>query len=459
MADGTTETRQDEASGTTDGAAKVAERVLRFDRSPIGATREGPSGGLIVSGNIRRTGVLDYKLPDGSTRKELCHPDEVFHTDSRESFAGAPITEGHPGKVHPGNWSDHAVGHMQGKPQREGSFLAGDLHIQDGDTIDKIKSGKLKEISCGYDCSLDMTPGVYNGEAYDAIQRNVRGNHVALGPRGWGRAGPEVSLHTDGGVSYVVEEEATSVATAETVASARTDAPNTAPTFPAMDEATKAALEKAAADLKLANEQIAKLTQDAADLAATKAKLAEAEAEKRLLETQAARADGTAAKAAEKAREDARVDEKVSLIETARKVFASKEDPTGSKWRADGKDADAIRVEILKHIEPDFVLTNTDGTSLEGGALLAVYRNALVHHEKVQAARHGAAAAAGGERIDAMKKNSGEGEGGDDDEDTCDAMKDRDDMIKAQAGRFIPASARDPRRANGMRDGAGKTVS
>lgn len=38
---------------------------------------------------------------------------------------------------------------------------------------------------------------MHNGEHYDAIQRNIVVNHIALGPKGWGRAGPEVAVKTD----------------------------------------------------------------------------------------------------------------------------------------------------------------------------------------------------------------------------------------------------------------------
>jgi hypothetical protein len=45
---------------------------------------------------------------------------------------------------------------------------------------------------------LDFSaPGVWQGQHYDAVQRKIRGNHVALGPKGWGRAGPEVRLRLD----------------------------------------------------------------------------------------------------------------------------------------------------------------------------------------------------------------------------------------------------------------------
>lgn len=54
-----------------------------------------------------------------------------------------------------------------------------------------IQAGK-RELSAGYRCIYDMTAGVWNGLRYDAIQRNIRGNHLALVSEG--RMGPDVAV-------------------------------------------------------------------------------------------------------------------------------------------------------------------------------------------------------------------------------------------------------------------------
>lgn len=54
-----------------------------------------------------------------------------------------------------------------------------------------IQAGK-RELSAGYRCIYDMTAGVWNGLRYDAIQRNIRGNHLALVTEG--RMGPDVAV-------------------------------------------------------------------------------------------------------------------------------------------------------------------------------------------------------------------------------------------------------------------------
>lgn len=54
-----------------------------------------------------------------------------------------------------------------------------------------IQAGK-RELSAGYRCIYDVTAGVWNGQPYDAVQRKIRGNHLALVKEG--RMGPDVAV-------------------------------------------------------------------------------------------------------------------------------------------------------------------------------------------------------------------------------------------------------------------------
>lgn len=58
------------------------------------------------------------------------------------------------------------------------------LRVHDQEGIDYIQSGKMQELSAGYAYTPDMTEGVYNGEHYDGVMRNIQGNHVAIVERG-----------------------------------------------------------------------------------------------------------------------------------------------------------------------------------------------------------------------------------------------------------------------------------
>lgn len=56
----------------------------------------------------------------------------------------------------------------------------------------QINGGK-KQLSCGYRCEYDFSPGVApDGTKYDVVQRKMRGNHVAVVKAG--RMGPDVAV-------------------------------------------------------------------------------------------------------------------------------------------------------------------------------------------------------------------------------------------------------------------------
>lgn len=73
----------------------------------------------------------------------------------------------------------------------EDGYLKGNLKIFSDKLASLIEAGK-KELSIGYRCLYELTSGVYNGTRYDAIQRNIRGNHLALVDEG--RSGPDVAV-------------------------------------------------------------------------------------------------------------------------------------------------------------------------------------------------------------------------------------------------------------------------
>lgn len=170
----------------------------RSDASALGNVRKTRQGGIIVPANLTRTGVFVYDYADGTRVRELRHPDEVFKAGSLETLASAPITVLHPGEVTPANYRQVNVGHVDGTPKQSGTFVAADLRVQDADTIAKVDSKELTEISCGYRCNVVLDSGTYNGELYDARQTDMVYNHVAIGPKDWGRAGSEVKIRLDG---------------------------------------------------------------------------------------------------------------------------------------------------------------------------------------------------------------------------------------------------------------------
>lgn len=163
----------------------------RYDFGELNARRTD-EGYLLDTPIVARTGILTYRNPDGSTRKELRLPDQVFNKDSLESFKGKPITLTHPKEVvNPKNYKRYAIGTMlSAGVRKDNDNLAVDIIIHEPDRI-----GDFRELSLGYDVDLDETPGIYNGERYDAIQKNIRINHLSVVKRG--RAGAVARLNLD----------------------------------------------------------------------------------------------------------------------------------------------------------------------------------------------------------------------------------------------------------------------
>jgi Uncharacterized protein conserved in bacteria (DUF2213) len=79
------------------------------------------------------------------------------------------------------------------------------LIIKDATAISAIKGGKA-ELSVGYSADLDWTAGVTaDGERYDAIQRAIRGNHIAICSQA--RGGSQLRIG-DSSMSYKVNDAA-----------------------------------------------------------------------------------------------------------------------------------------------------------------------------------------------------------------------------------------------------------
>lgn len=148
---------------------------MRFDTVPLKATSTA-EGFLRDTPVLTRVGVFPYKRADGSTRYELRPPEEVFHADTLASLKAIPITDGHPGLVTSRNAKQHTVGTVLSEGRQDGNDTVGDIVVHD---TAPIAAGK-KELSCGYTLTLDETPGEWNGQRYDAVQRSIRYNHLAL---------------------------------------------------------------------------------------------------------------------------------------------------------------------------------------------------------------------------------------------------------------------------------------
>lgn len=78
------------------------------------------------------------------------------------------------------------------RPAEDGSHtIVADLTIFSKEIQDLIESGK-KELSLGYFCDYRKESGTFDGQAYDFVQCDIEGNHIALVDRG--RMGRDVRV-------------------------------------------------------------------------------------------------------------------------------------------------------------------------------------------------------------------------------------------------------------------------
>lgn len=280
---------------------QLADRVSILDKS------RSADGFLKLRARSARAGVYDYLGaevdPEGKTFKadqlvKVYRPaDEVFDKASLASFVGRPITNDHPAvPVNASNWRDHARGAIFGAV-KDGDYVGFDLAFMDAATIADIDAGK-RELSNGYSCDLIVEDGVSpDGVSFQAVQRNIRGNHCALVDRG--RAGSDCRVADAHWATCDANPAALSALTTPSPQETRvkitnldgmpvnlSDAAAVEAALTKLDQkvtdasaALKAAQDKTVADaatLTAKDEKIAELEKKLADAAITPAKLADA---------------------------------------------------------------------------------------------------------------------------------------------------------------------------------------
>ena len=152
-----------------------------------------PEGFLICHDvPINRTGDQEYtagelQLDGDPERVVVVHryPEDVFDPAALASFEGKDITQGHPPEnLTPENQAAYSKGHIE-NVRRVGDNTVADLYIKDPGLASDVENGVVREVSCGYLCDY-----VQDGAGYK--QQRIRGNHVAVVPRG--RAGHDVAI-------------------------------------------------------------------------------------------------------------------------------------------------------------------------------------------------------------------------------------------------------------------------
>jgi hypothetical protein len=275
--------------------------------------------------------------------------------------------------VSPETYRRDNVGHVSGEPRSDGRTVGAVLAIQDAETIRRIDSGELVEVSPGYRLMLDPTPGTTPaGERYDAVQRQRVYNHVAIGPKGWARGGSEASLRVDGVEDVAIEVEAQQTIDVQpppvTPAHERTDSMKTQRVDGFDYEVGSPAWQQACERRD---------TRIAAEIAALEQRAKDAESK---VTTQTARADAAEARVKElelelsPARIDARVSERTALLERVRPVL-------GADVKLDGKTPHEVRVLVLAKLQPALKLDSIAEAQRET-YVLARFESELDHATK-----------------------------------------------------------------------------
>lgn len=135
---------------------------------------------------------VDLSSPTASI--DLYRPEEeLFAPATIASFNTAPVTFNHPDEfVATDNWREVAFGHVQAvrrgsEPLESGDLpLVADLVINSEPLFSEVLSGRLRQISCGYQYRLARA-------GKKLLMSAIVGNHVAVVPKG--RAGPAVKIY------------------------------------------------------------------------------------------------------------------------------------------------------------------------------------------------------------------------------------------------------------------------
>jgi len=180
--------------------ALKGRRVSRSDSVSPEKVEWTPEGFLIDTPIVTTIGVFEYANPDGSIRRELRLPEHVFDEGSLATYEGKPVIITHDaGRVDKNN-TEEIVGTMLSQGFQDGDDVRAKIIIHD---IDAVKRSGFRELSLGYDLVLDETPGEWEGQPYDAIQTEIRVNHLALVSDA--RAGDQARLNIDGNTKKPLE--------------------------------------------------------------------------------------------------------------------------------------------------------------------------------------------------------------------------------------------------------------
>lgn len=159
------------------------------------------NGWLEVKDNpISKAGVFDYLGAEiGAPEPDRIYkvfrpPEELASEETIKSFRLTPFIVDHEmlGKNATPAEKKGIQGVIGENVYYDHPYLRGNIKIFSDAALSDIGSGKI-DLSPGYRSRYDFgSPGVYEGEAYEVVQRHLRGNHLALVDEG--RTGADVAV-------------------------------------------------------------------------------------------------------------------------------------------------------------------------------------------------------------------------------------------------------------------------
>lgn len=173
------------------------KKDYRIDRGGRITSKIDENGYLRIDGVVAHVGILEYMDDDGTVIREFVPEETLFDEASLQSLAGAPVTLQHPPvMVTPTNYSQYSQGSVNGIPKRDGDNLIASMLVIGNEALHAVEYDGVSELSPGYSVDLDETPGEWQGQKYDRVQRNRRYNHQAIVDAA--RGGSVCSLRFDG---------------------------------------------------------------------------------------------------------------------------------------------------------------------------------------------------------------------------------------------------------------------
>jgi hypothetical protein len=173
-----------------------------LEATPQNSSRSYDINGWVeVQGNpISKVGIFPYlgKQIDDSLEPNKIYrvfrpPEELNNPETIESFKLVPLINDHEmlGAEFTPAENKGIEGIVGENVYFEEPYLKANLKIF-SEQLKKVIDGGKKELSIGYRCKYDLSPGFYNGVPYDVKQHTLRGNHTAVVKEG--RAGPDVAV-------------------------------------------------------------------------------------------------------------------------------------------------------------------------------------------------------------------------------------------------------------------------